>query len=1356
MTVHVLHAGDGYTYLTRQVATGDDPRQRGEDLSAYYTASGNPPGRWVGEGLDSLGVSGRVSETQMRALFGEGRHPDADAIERALIAGGTSVEDAMASTKLGRRFMLIEPKADDGFTAAISAEHERFRGEHDRDPAAGAEREDLRRAAARTVLESASRASTPSDVGRYLASRGKVERQPVAGYDLVFTPVKSVSVMWGLGDTQVREAVQAAHEDAWRGALSWLESQAALTRVGAGGVAQVDTRGFVATAFDHFDSRTGDPNLHTHVAISNKVLGLDGKWRSLDGRAIHALGVAASERYNTLIETGMRTRLGVRFVERPAERAGRRPVREVEGIPAELNTEFSRRRESIEAAYTDLVGEYRARHGHEPPRTVQHKLAQQATLTTRQGKEAGVSQEARRAQWMPRAAAVLGSPEAVQRTITDALNRPAHLEQAMPSHAELSQQLLTELMSSRATWKYQHVLAEAQRVARRWVDHVGPDAVQALAEVLTDKTLAASLPLTPAEPNPVPAALQRVDSTSVYTQHAGATWTANPILDAEDRLLAAATRTSGLVVPEDVVAAKIAAAGGRGKHPLDAGQRDLVQQFATGGRLLQVAVGPAGAGKTTALRVFTQAVQASGGTVVALAPSANAAAHLGKEIGVQGYSMHAFLARAGIEPDDARLLRGALSSDLPTNVLAPSTVILVDEAAMASTAHLDAIVRLAAANGASVRAVGDWAQLQAVGAGGALRLLEEQVGAVRLVDVHRFRAPGEAAATLRLRAGDTGVITDFYAPQGRLVGGTLEAMTEEMYAHWWADQLAGRDAVMIAQANTDVVALAARARADRVAAGQVAAGGVRLHDENTAGVGDRIVTRLNDTGLRLRRGTDHVRNGATWTVLRVNDDGSLRVRSSAHRGKVDLPADYVAEHVELAYAATVHRTQGMTVHSGYALVTERMGRDGLYPAMTRGTDMNKAFVVVENLVDVDPHPSGPPPSAVRDALRAVMAKTDQTPSATATAAAEAERVVSMATTHPAYEDALSRVLDPDRDERLAAAVRAALPEHAVDLVLEDEAWPTLREVLAAHERAGQQDLTELVASSFDRRELESADSVARVLWYRIGAPELPPAADPRMPAWVSPAPDPDGPGVVDVDVARWAVAQVDQMAARLDELVARTAEHPPAWAEHLRPAPAPQDPARAAWEADVRTVVAYRDRWGIVGDDPVPGGEVHGVQERARDQAAAAAARLHSEEPNPDAGAGAERAALAQRTSAALERARAAVSDAARASGTEHPGSTPNDERLTALRSARREAPTPELDALRDRLQTLAGDRTHDAAPPAVDERGQDIRDLAARVEAVRRQVQDAIDKTSRASTPAHVDPYERPTPTQDRGPVQR
>ena len=91
MGLHKLTAGDGYTYLTRQVAMYDATDRVYRNLGDYYTQKGESPGLWMGTGLASLGVTSEVSEAQMRALFGEGRHSSADAMELAVIAEGRSL-----------------------------------------------------------------------------------------------------------------------------------------------------------------------------------------------------------------------------------------------------------------------------------------------------------------------------------------------------------------------------------------------------------------------------------------------------------------------------------------------------------------------------------------------------------------------------------------------------------------------------------------------------------------------------------------------------------------------------------------------------------------------------------------------------------------------------------------------------------------------------------------------------------------------------------------------------------------------------------------------------------------------------------------------------------------------------------------------------------------------------------------------------------------------------------------------------------------------------------------------------------------------------------------------------------------
>ena len=115
--------------------------------------------------------------------------------------------------------------------------------------------------------------------------RRLVERElrPVAGFDLVFSVPKSVSLVHALGDEQTRFQVAQAHEAAWQAALSYLEQEACVVRKGRNGVIREHGSGLVAAAFVHRTSRALDPHLHTHLVVANAAQSSDGVWRALDG-----------------------------------------------------------------------------------------------------------------------------------------------------------------------------------------------------------------------------------------------------------------------------------------------------------------------------------------------------------------------------------------------------------------------------------------------------------------------------------------------------------------------------------------------------------------------------------------------------------------------------------------------------------------------------------------------------------------------------------------------------------------------------------------------------------------------------------------------------------------------------------------------------------------------------------------------------------------------------------------------------------------------------------------------------------------------------------------------------------------
>ncbi|MFI8528392.1 MobF family relaxase [Promicromonospora sukumoe] len=1173
MTVHALSAGSGYTYLTQQVASGDVPRGRGMSLTDYYMQHGNPPGHWVGTGLDQLGVSGQVLERQMKSLFGQGRHPDAERLEVEALARGMSKQDAARVGALGRAFPEFKARPDDGYTAALEAAFARFAADNDRPPGAGVERDLIRWDVARTLAQlertekGGSGEVSDKDVATWLAKRGQQPRKAVAGYDLVFTPSKSVSVLWGLGDPATREAITKAHTQAWQDTLAWIESEGALTRGGAGGVRQIDTHGLTAVAFDHLDSRAGDPNLHTHVAVSTKVLGVDGIWRALDGRVLYSLGAAASERYNTRIEQLLVEVLGVAFHTETRGR-GKQGVREIVGIPKALRDAFSRRRAAIQESYESLRAQYRAKYGHEPAPKTAYGLTQQANLDTRQGKGAPVGLRHRLPQWAHLAATVLGGPDAVARMLARALHphpgtgrvvvdelrdlwpavaqdlagrgvarwaaqdvtesverlavawpraqvfrqlrwrtaagrraAVADLTAQVLSQGDLVDACLTNVAGKRATWTTYHLQAEATRLAREHAPQ-GTDLL-AFAATIAGFAEAASLVITPPDLNEPPDVMRRKDGESVYFVHGSTKYTSLAVLEAEDQLLAAARTPGGLVFDPGAVERAIEHVRVDQGRVLNRGQRDLVAHFAAS-TVLAAGIGPAGTGKTTAMRAFADAVQESGGKLIALAPSAAAAEVLGADLG-EGTTA---------ETLDMFLLanRGAGSERLRERLTVdPGTVVLVDEASLAGTLALADVLTITQAAGGSVRLLGDPAQLGAVAAGGALRLIAQQAGAVELTQIHRFHTPGEAEASLQLRDGDHRGL-DFYITGRRTLGGSAAAMAEEMFANWQTDSDTGCKTIMIAATNTLVTELSARARLHRVTRGEVEDDGVTLHDENRAGIGDVIVTRLNNRHLRARHDDGHidwardwVRNGDLWRVTAHDENGAVQARHLETGATVVLPADYVAAHVELGYAATIHRVQGMTVDTSHAMVGVGMTRNELYTAITRGADSNRVYVETDDVLDLDPHRQPDLERAVLNALKGVLDRDGEEQSASRVIEDEWDYAHSVAHLVPEYEDAYLAFLEPDRVGRLAEAVRSVLPGRVADQVLGDEVWPVLAKRLSMHEAAGTD--PETVVRRAAGTGFGNARSIAKVLHHRIGLPRTGDHDDRKLPAWITTAPD---------------------------------------------------------------------------------------------------------------------------------------------------------------------------------------------------------------------------------------------------------
>ena len=1070
MTIHKLV--DGYTYLTRNIAGGDVQRQRGQGAAEYYTAKGNPPGMWLGRGAHLLDLDGQqVTEKQMKALFGLGQHPNAEAIIAAYLAehvrGAMTdpqlkdvQEAALKAASLGRRFPQYKPL--DPFEQRVAKRLAKIAKETDRDP-------------------------TPAEIKKVQREESVRQRAAVSGFDVVFAPVKSAAILWAVDErSEVRLAVRQAHEAARDTALEMIEQHAAFTRSGDVGQAQIATRGLIAAAFDHYDSRAGDPNLHTHVAISSKVLGVDGKWKSLDARALYALTVAASEFYNTRFETELTARIGVSFTARADTARNKEPVREITGIPSEFITHYSARRTEIEARYDQLVREFRREHGYDPSRSAAHKLARQANLDTREGKKAARSLEDMRSDWRQSLTDAFG-PGAIGKVMATAHTAPVAVESKPADVDQLAARAIANLGESRSTWGMWNVRAEAERLARTEHPTSRIDEHQTLVDAVTATALSAnnSVRITAPALLDEPAELRRADGVSVFVQHASDRYTSNAVLEAEARLVQAATTPTATGLSGLRVAAALDGFEAR-RGPLDPGQRALVTAFATDPRMLVVGLGPAGSGKTTAMRAYTHIAAEAGVRVIPLATSAASAAVLGKDLGTKAENLHKFLWEYTQGPYAQQLRDGApVPFHRAGYALRPGDVVLVDEAGMAGTMNLDRLVALAAARGATVRLLGDYRQLAAVETGGALRLIATEAGAVELTHLHRFHNKDEAAATLKLRVGD-GAGLDFYLDQGRVQGGSRQAMVEAAYTGWKTDMLAGKTTLITAAHGVDVTALSAQARADRVDAGQVEHDGVMLRDGNRAGRHDWIITRENDRRLSTGRGRDFVKNGDAWKVLKRYEDGSLKVKRMGEKGRITLPAQYVAGHVELLYASTVTRTQGSTVDTAHPLITGEMTRENLYVALTRAQQATTLYVATHEHFPLDPDDQldfskhDPKSFAAREVLERILTREGAERSATETVRDLQEQAASLANLVPNYRYSTETFTS----DRYTALLTQALGATLAEQVTNDTAYSAVARALRGGEASHWQ-AERLLAAACSRGDIATADSPAQLLAWRI-------------------------------------------------------------------------------------------------------------------------------------------------------------------------------------------------------------------------------------------------------------------------------
>ncbi len=1000
----------------------------------------------------------------------------------------------------------------------------------------------------------------------------------VPAFDVVLRPTKSVSLLYGLGDAKVAAQVLDAHHQATEQALGYLEDHVGARR-GHGGCEHVAGDGLVAVGFDHRTSRAGDPLLHTHVIVANRVQGPDGRWTALDGRDLYRHRLAADAIYRGAYQRALTRSLGVAWGE--ADRWGNR---ELAGMPDDLLKAFSKRADAIDGEVERLEAEGRVR---------TPKLVKWAVHTTRQAKR----QEAPAAlaeRWRAEAAEHgVDVPELLRKVLGRGRQTPSQATASgdgLGAHATPDQVAVAGVFDRLAG--AQGLTAQASTFAR-------PEVIAALGDQLVgaDRSALEGLADRFLEERAVSVVADRTLGER--------RWSTLELLDVEQHLVAGALERRGehaaVCSPETVRAAL-------GEHPtVGEDQAGMVRDLTLSADGVRVVVGKAGTGKTYALGVARHAFALDGYRVVGAAPTGIAATSLEAE----GFEEVATVDRLLVELDqDARAphaSRAAGRDQAEGAVLDGRSVLVVDEASMVGSRKLARLLHHARQAGAKVMLVGDDRQLGAIDAGGGFRGLRVRLGASVLSENRRQQQAWEREALELVRDGQVDQAVDAYREHQRMVPATSKTeLTLNLVRDWWQAhqdaEAAGRaaepggEAVILAYRRDEVDRLNSTCQQVMARNGRLGAQVLQIGDRQIH-VGDRVVLGRNDL-----RGLG-VANGSTGSVTAVDPERRALTLETERGRQLTLPAAYLdgpvppgRRVVDLAYATTGHKAQGLTRWRALVRITGQEDANWLYVQLSRAKEDTR----LHTIVGPEPHagevdlPDREPPDAY-DQLAAALSRQGGQRLAIDTSA----RLDVRAT--PTGE------LRAGRD-RLQTELDQAPPDHARLLERATErrrqAEQQLAAVEAEHPGRGRGGL-------FGRRRApEQEDPAARALAVRQAeraaqAEVQARAAQQRHEAWVEDH----------QDVGHNYLEVTGELGLRSRQRVAFAELEQPAYLTGAL-GPLPESVrGRRAWRQTARQVQDYRQRFQIDDTDRplgLPPGRSDAEQERAWQQVSSAIQRMQA------------------------------------------------------------------------------------------------------------------------------------------------
>ena len=779
--------------------------------------------------------------------------------------------------------------------------------------------------------------TTGEQLGRQLRKDG------VAAWDLTFSADKSVSLLWAFGDDETRRHVVEAFEEANAEAVSYMESVASSTRgaartpvldgdgtavLGEDGTPRyrvetwpIRTSGYVAAWFTEFTSRADDPHLHTHVVVGNRVKGVDGVWRAIDGRLLYRHKLAAGYLHEAELRSRLTEWLGVRW--QPVHNG----MADIEGFTRDQIMVFSQRRQEIEA-WRDSHGIADTPAGNEI-----------ATLATRRPKQ-DHPLDTLMPQWLKRGAEVGLTPE----TVSVVLNR--NRDVTVPDPEPFFDRLASAngLTSQTSTFGRADVLKAA---AEAFPEGGGRPEVEALADAFLQRSDV--IPILPTQPTTddlrdLPLNLSPTDLEHVleFTNSKNPTQTMRrrdgdifPGLTNERRY----TTTELLTIERRIVdRAEAGIAAGQwtateghvdeavARHPnLTEGQRAMVRQFATSGNAIDIGIGAAGTGKTTVMAVIGELATESGVPVVGAALAARTAAGFESATGIRSATITRFLG-------EAKAIGG-----LPTGA-----VVVVDEAGMVGTRHIAAVSDLVEAASGKLILIGDHHQLAEIDAGGLFNALAVRVPAVELTDNVRQDQEWERTALAELRHGSVNRALAMYHRRGKInIAATTDTTISQAVQNWYRDVEATGDpsqVLLIGHRNHTVDQLNQKARSVIAAAG--------LLQGSTLNVGNRMFQTGERVVCLKNRSRVGVLNGDFATVTAIDIEGrTITIHLDRNDLSVTVPHWYFDDgHLDWGYALTGHKAQGATARRAHTVAGDGVDREWIYVSMSRGQEANTIYL----------------------------------------------------------------------------------------------------------------------------------------------------------------------------------------------------------------------------------------------------------------------------------------------------------------------------------------------------------------------------------------------------------------------------